>query len=118
MNRKREVITTVAAWAAFGGWLLFTEPTTMPVYFLFVPFALLGFAVYRLWKLLVLLNLSRKANDGISRKQRAAGITLGVGVVVLIGMQSLGELTARDLVTVVLFALVFYFYLVRNLLKD
>lgn len=117
MKRRKQILKLVATWLVFVVCLLLTKPSDLPFYLLFVPFVVLGFALYGTWKTLV-ASIFRRDSAGLSKKQKSAGLTLSIAIVLLLGMQSLGELTVRDFVTVVLFAVVFYFYSVRNLIRD
>lgn len=117
MKRRKQILKLVATWLVFVVCLLLTKPSDLPFYLLFVPFVVLGFALYGTWKTLV-ASIFGRDSAGLSKKQKSAGLTLSIAIVLLLGMQSLGELTVRDFVTVVLFAVVFYFYSVRNLIRD
>lgn len=59
-----------------------------------------------------------KDNKPLSRRQRAAGIAISLLSVVLLGLQSIGEMAPRDILTVTLLALGAYFYFARNLVRD
>ena len=100
--------------------MLFTNPVDMPVFVLFAPFVLFGFSAYRTWLFLVAAYSSRsKTGDSVpTRNQRIGGIVLSIIVVVLLGLQSLGELTVRDILTVIIFAIGAYFYFARNVIRE
>ena len=120
MNLQKEAIKTAAIWGALVVFMLFTRPANMPVYVLFAPFIVLGFGVYALWRLLIVIytRAGSRGQTALSRKQRAAGIALSLLSVVIIGLQSIGEMAPRDIVTVTLLAIGAYFYFVRNLIRD
>lgn len=116
MSIRRELVKLTAIWIIFLALLLSTQPSDLAFYLLFIPFILLGVAVYSTWRFAAVFALNR-GRAALSKRQKAAGITISVAAVVLLGMQSLGELTPRDFVTVILFTLIFYFYSVRNLIQ-
>lgn len=116
MNVRRELVKLAAIWAIFVAFLLLVKPSELAFYLLFIPFILLGLALYGTWMLIVIFIVNR-GRSVLSKRQKAAGATMSVAIILLLGMQSLGELTPRDFVTVILFALVFYFYSVRNIIR-
>ena len=61
---------------------------------------------------------SSKDQAVLTRRQRAAGIAVSLLVVVVAGLQSIGEMSIRDIVTVTLLAFGLYFYFVRNLIHE
>ncbi len=120
MNMQKEAAKTGILWGALIVFMLLTRPAGLPVYVLFVPFVALGFGVYSLWRLLVVVytRAGSKGQAALTRKQRAAGIAISLLSVVIIGLQSIGEMAPRDIVTVTLLAFGAYFYFVRNLIRD
>lgn len=120
MNMRREALKTTLIWGTLIVFMLFTRPANMPVYILFIPFIVLAFGVFSLWQLLVTIyaRAGGKGDGGLSRRQRAAGIAVSLLVVIVVGLQSIGEMTVRDAITVSLLAVGAYFYFVRNLIRD
>ena len=119
MNVRKEVIRTAVLWGGLVVFMMSTRPSHMPVYLLFVPFIVLGLGVYSLWRLLVVIyTRTSGGHKDLSRKQQAAGIALSLLTAVSMGLQSIGEMTIRDLLTVTLLAVGAYFYFVRNLIRD
>lgn len=98
--------TYIVYWIALGILLLVTDPRQLPVWVLIVPFGLIGLAVYKTWQSLPLV-ISK------GRWRQVSGGVVAFTVVVCVGLQSLGELTLRDILIVVLFASIAYFYLAR-----
>jgi len=91
--------------------LLLTKPQNLPVVVLMVPFILLGLAMYMTWLLVASLFLPVKERQ--SARSILGGMVAGTFVICL-GLQSIGELTARDVVPVALFVALVYFYIVRS----
>ena len=119
MNMRKEAIRTTLIWGTLLILMLFTRPASLPVYLLSLPFVILGFGIYNLWRLLMMVYARAGKNQIVlSRRQRAAGIAISLLSVVIIGLQSIGEMSFRDIITVTLFALGAYFYFVRNLIRD
>ena len=120
MTMRKEAARAALLWGILIVFMLFTRPANMPVYILFIPFVVLGLGVFSLWQLLAMVyaRAGGKKDGELSRKQRAAGIAISLLAVVIIGLQSIGEMTLRDLITVSLLALGAYFYFVRNLIRD
>ena len=117
---RKEALKTALIWVSLIVFMLFTRPANMPVYILFIPFILLAFGVFSLWQLLVVIytHAGGKKEGILSRRQRAAGIAVSLLAVVIVGLQSIGEMTPKDVVTVTLLAIGAYFYFVRNLIRD
>ena len=117
---RKEAIKAALIWGILIVFMLFTRPANMPVYILFIPFLLLGFGVFTIWQLLVVIytHHGNKREGTLSRRERAAGIAISILAVIIVGLQSIGEMTPRDVITVSLLALGAYFYFVRNLIQD
>ena len=119
MNIHKEAAKAALIWGLLLILMLFTRPGSMPVYLLALPFIILGFATYSVWRLLVLVyTRSGKKHAVLSSRQRAAGIAISLVSVVITGLQSIGEMSSRDIITVALFAVGAYFYFVRNLIRE
>ena len=117
---RKQAARTALIWGILIIFMLFTRPVNMPVYILFIPFIMLAFGVFSLWQLIIMIytHAGGKKDGELSRKQRAAGISVSLLSVVIIGLQSIGEMTPKDVITVSLLALGAYFYFVRNLIRD
>jgi hypothetical protein len=84
-----------------------TSPASAPAFLLIVPFA----AIFSLLSVGVLYVCQRR---GWSRARSFRGALVGAGVpVVILVLQSIGQLTPRDMVTIGAIFLVLYFYLSR-----
>ena len=110
MGTKQQLIYTAVAWVALGIFLVLFNPAKLPVIVFILPFILLFTALYSLSRL-VQLFMARFASIAISRRR------LGIGVcgtaVLLVVLQSLGQLTLRDVVTLAAIVVVGYLYLGR-----
>ncbi|MFZ1249759.1 MAG: hypothetical protein WAQ24_05580 [Candidatus Saccharimonadales bacterium] len=99
-------------WMALILWMSFTHPMNMPVYILVIPFIVLGFAVY--YACLLAVALYDQGDRTKTKRGKAISITIACLVAICAAMQSIGELTPRDLTVTVLLILVGYFYATRN----
>ena len=93
--------------------MFFTDPNSLPVYFFMIPFICL-FLV-----LLTSANLISKktlpAGNKINiRKRRFIIVTFSLIVTMLVALQSIGQLTARDLITVAVLSAISIFYINRS----
>jgi len=120
MHIKKELLRTGIWWGLLLAFFLITNPVNLPVYILFVPFIMLGFATYELVGLLVALysHGRTRITDASAKKQKAAAVAVSILTVIIAGLESLGELTIRDVVVVVLLALGAYFYFVRSYVQE
>lgn len=111
MNLKHRLLQTVLAWTVLGSFLALSNPGKLPVIILIVPFILLFIAFYSLW------NLVRQL-VGLYfidvKPSRHLGRAICVSTVLLLVLQSLGQLTLRDIVTVIAIIVVGYLYLGRS----
>lgn len=111
---KRQLLRTGVSWLALLVFMSLFQPSGLPVIVLIVPFVLLFVAFMSLWSLLQALYrryLSRE-KPAIGRKR--LGATVCGSAVLLILLQSLGQLTLRDVGTVAAIAIIGYLYVVRN----
>jgi hypothetical protein len=113
MDTKKRIVRTIAAWTALLAFMMISNPQHLPVILLIVPFILLFIALIMLWGLVVPLLrrlLGRRGYEG-SRRLR---ITVCGSLVLLLIMQSLGQLTIRDFGTIVAIAVIGYLYIGRS----
>ncbi len=80
-----------------GGLFLFTEPLKLPLIVLFVPFVLF-FVWVRSLVLLVLRHIYKSASV---RKRKAIASSIAIVWVLVVILQSLGQLSWRDIVIVI-----------------
>lgn len=112
---KQHIVRTTAAWVVLLVFLGLFQPDKLPVVGLIVPFMLLFAALYSLWNLLYLLRQRYfMKNATAASTPRRLGIVICLCSVVLLIVQSLGQLTLRDVLTVVAILVVAYLYFSRN----
>jgi L-asparagine transporter-like permease len=114
MNIKQQIIRTTVAWAVLITVLLTLNPDKMPVVLLIAPFVVLYVATYQLALLArTLLRRLRGKEEAKTGTYKRFG-SVCAGLVVALGLlSSLGQLTARDVSTLLLIVAIGYFYLVR-----
>jgi len=109
---RQRIVHTVTAWAALLLFMALFRPQHLPVEGLIVPFLLLFAALYSLWNLSIALRVRYGQNTALPHKH--LGAVLCVGVVLLIVLQSLGQLTLRDVITLIAVISLGYLYLARS----
>jgi len=115
MDLKRQMTRMIAAWGVLALFMVLLEPNKLPVVVLIVPFILLFMALYSLWNLVSLLRGRYLANKGATAKpHKHLGLAVCLSGTLLLVLQSLGQLTLRDVVTVVAIVILGYIYLARS----
>ena len=114
MSVKRQLVRTGVAWGALLAFMAVFQPAKLPVVGLIVPFVLLFWAFYGVWNLLNLLRTRYFARQ-TWQPSRRLGLAVCLTAVFLIVLQSLGQLTVRDVLTVLAILLLGYAYVARNL---
>jgi hypothetical protein len=112
MKYKSQIIQTGIAWLLLFGFMMATRPSVLPVMLLIVPFVLLFWALTSTWRLVILLRARYMAQKPSVAKNRFPTL-VSVCLILLLILQSLGQLTLRDGVTVAALASLGYFYAVR-----
>lgn len=101
---------TIIAGTSFGLLLIFlgfTNPATLPSFLLVIPFTLLFTTLYAISYILL-----RKMGLRRLRSLRLGIVCAGLPVSLLL-LQSIGQLTVRDVLTILIFFGVAYFYISR-----
>ncbi len=114
MNIKAHFTRTILSWMLLAAFTSLFDPSKLPVMFLVVPFILLFWGIYSLW---VFANVCRNRlllGREVHTVHRSLGLTLSLCAVLLLVLQSLGQLTARDVLTVAGAVALGHFYLKRN----
>ena len=114
MKIKQQLLRTIGAWAALLVFMFTFQPNSLPVVLLIVPFVLLFFAFYASWHLFSLLVAHFATKTRTGRSRRYLGMAVSMSAVLLVVLQSLGQLTLRDILTVVGIIFLGYVYLTRN----
>ena len=114
MNSKQDIGKAVIAWLAVGVLFIGVRPDHLPVLLLILPFVLLYWAFYRSGVLIVRLirHVQGKKVALDARPNNSAAAVSGFLVLLLV-VQSLGQLGPRDLVTFGLIFLISCFYIAR-----
>ncbi|HSX06098.1 MAG TPA: hypothetical protein VLG92_00035 [Candidatus Saccharimonadia bacterium] len=114
MNIRQLLMRVTAAWAALLLFMTLFRPQSLPVVGLIVPFVLLFFALFTLWELIMALRVQYVSGVVHGNVHRRLGAAVCLGVVLLLVLQSLGQLTVRDVITLLAVMLLGYLYLARN----
>lgn len=120
MNLRKQLIRTAAAWAVLVGFMMLFRPDHLPVVGLIVPFVLLFGGFYTSWMLAGMLRSRYFVREHEYRPHKHLGKAISATIVLLLVLQSLGQLTVRDVITVVATVTLGYLYLARstfNLIK-
>lgn len=100
------------SWIALVVLISISQPAKMPVFGLIIPFVLLYFALRYTVKLV--LDSSRLSNSRTLMVRKWLPDVTAMSAVAVLALQSIGQLTARDVVAVVLLVMLGYFYVHRN----
>ena len=105
------------AWACTVLLLLLTDPTKLPSALLIAPFILLFVSIYM--TVVEVMSVGRAADKNkivglkATRPRLIAGLIAGFPVLLLV-LQSIGQLTPWDVLTVVGLFIVAYFYIIKS----
>lgn len=111
MTSTRQLQLTALVWAALAAFLCLTGPDRLPVAALIAPFVLLFAALYGLWALLQRFSIKYLARG---RPHARLGAVVCASTVLLLVLQSLGQLTLRDVVMVAAIVAVGSVYATRS----
>jgi hypothetical protein len=90
------------------------QPDKLPVVLLIVPFVLLFAALYSTWNLGIVVKGRLYDKTETIRPRRRLGAAICASIVLLVVLQSLGQLTVRDVATLFAILVLGYFFLARN----
>jgi hypothetical protein len=111
MGLRRQLLSTILLWVFLIILLGLTTPNRLPVVLLIAPFVLLFLACYSSW---VLMQQTKDHFAGhSSRSHRRLGLAVCTSVVLFLVLQSLGQLTLRDVITVAAIVFLGYVYIGR-----
>jgi len=114
MQLKKQFIRTAAAWIFLAAFMVLFRPDRLPVVVLIVPFILLFAGFYSTWVLLSSLRSRFITKTDVVVPRRRLGLALCLSVVLLIVLQSLGQLTLKDVITLLAIVFIGYLFLSRN----
>jgi hypothetical protein len=112
-SKKQSIIRAVALWLVLLIFMMLTTPQKMPVLLLVVPFVLLFAALMSTWVALVPIARRIVGQRGYAGSPRLR-ITICGSIVLILVLQSLGQLTLRDLITIIAIAVIGYVYIGRS----
>ncbi len=115
MNLKRHIVRAIVSWGSLLAFMMLFQPTKLPVAALIIPFLLLFAAFYSSWDLLGLIKDRYFGRGERSKLHTRLGMALCASAVFLLVLQSLGQLTLRDVATVLGIVWLGYIYLARTL---
>ena len=116
-QRLRKLATILVPWALTVLILVLTNPSKLPSALLIAPFLLLFVAIYL--TVIEILHLLRGGEQNkivglrAARPRLIAGLIAGFPVLLLV-LQSIGQLTAWDVLTVVAIFIIAYFYILKS----
>jgi phosphatidylglycerophosphate synthase len=110
--------TTKAAvsWIILAMFMGITQPAKVPVWGLIIPFVILYFAVR--YTLKAALENVTHTNPRNLRLEKWLPLLVSVSTVVILALQSIGQLSLRDVTAVILVVALGYFYVHRNGSKE
>ncbi|HEY4161026.1 MAG TPA: hypothetical protein VGM08_03105 [Candidatus Saccharimonadales bacterium] len=113
MNLSRQVKVLIGSWLLLAAFLALSRPGGLPVVVLILPFVLLFAALYGSWNFLLQLKIRYSARG---RPHPRLGAAVCVSIVLLLVLQSIGQLSLRDVVIVAALVALGYIYTGRTAL--
>jgi hypothetical protein len=115
MNSKQQIIRTVIIWLLLLVFMTVFDPNKLPVLLLIVPFILLFAALYSTWNTIAAIRGEYARGSGAQpRPRKRLGCILSASAVLLLILESLGQLTIRDVVTIGAILILGYIYVLRS----
>ena len=114
MNLKHQTYKTTLAWAGLLAFMTLFRPNSLPVVVLIVPFILMYLALFSLWRLAGMLRSRYFLRSSVWSPHPRLGMAVCGSFVLLVVLQSLGQLTIRDVVTVTAIVCLGYLYMARS----
>lgn len=111
MNIKNRIIKTIISLALLIVVLVSLNPNKVPVVFVILPFVLIFFTTLNLWQLM--LSLKNRGKEENAEFNKQTSVAAGLLVTLIVVLQSIGQLTLRDVGTLLLLFVLGYFYIVR-----
>jgi len=114
MHMRKKITRVVGTWAVLLLFMGLSQPQNLPVIGLIVPFVLLFAAFFAVWDLAMVLRIRFLLRTETGNAHRQLGFVVCMSGVLLLILQSLGQLTVRDVITLAAIILLGYVYLARN----
>ena len=102
----------VTSWIALVVFISISQPAKLPAWGLIIPFILLYFAI----RYTVGLAVETKGQTNLRTHAvvRWLPVIVALSVVVILALQSIGQLSTRDVIAVIMVVMLGYFYVHRN----
>ena len=113
MSIKNNNLILLASLFVFLSIIFLTSPNTMPVYFFMVPFICI-FLILLSTSNIISKKLFSSSNALIFKRRKLIILAFSFIMTMLIALQSIGQLTGRDLITVAVLVLISIFYINRS----
>lgn len=107
MTRKHKILLGIS-WIGFVLLLFVTSPSQLPITGLILPFIFLSSAIY--FTLCLILQKYTKLTE---KKLKRFAVLGSVAIILTIALQSLGQLTVRDVIVACVIIALAYFYITR-----
>lgn len=105
-------VKAIVYWIALGFFMSVTRPANLPIWGLIIPFVVLYFALS--YTLRTVIEYSTQVSPHVRKLEKWLPAIASLSVVMILALQSIGQLSLRDVFAVVLLVLVGYFYVNRN----
>jgi Na+/melibiose symporter-like transporter len=103
---------------ALWGLVLFTDPQNTPAIILILPFILIFIIIYQMSAILLKYYV-RSLSGNKNKKRSFFSVIIALVPVSILVLQSIGQLTTRDIITLAVLALLTCFYITRfSFLQD
>lgn len=113
---KSNIYKLIAAWILLLSWLSLTNPTHLSVFAIFIVFTLIYAALYNSVNVLCLLFFV-PSKGSIRRAKSVATVAATLGVITA-ALQSIGQLSGKDIIVASAVVVLGYFYLRRTRAKE
>jgi hypothetical protein len=107
MKLNRRILRTALVWVFLVVFMMVTTPDRLPVVLLIVPFVLFFAACYESWELLQQIRTDYFGHDRLPKR---LGAVVCICAALLLVLQSLGQLTLRDVITLASIVFLGYLY--------
>lgn len=109
MKQVQKLILLIALWLTLPLFLLLTNPETLSLPLLTIPFLLLAFSLYKT----TTIGLGMFAKNMDQRRKRLIALNTAIFPTLLLILASIRQLTARDVAIVIALLVILTFYMKR-----